>query len=153
MINSKHLLDLAAQLATPPGRGRPRQTHLRRAVSTAYYALFHFLVAAAADLLVGQNERGGARYSLVYRSFDHREMKNSCANAASLVYELQTCARLFVELQVARHEADYEPNARISAHDATAAIDKAREAMAVFGLAEQNAKRLFLTRLRFRPRA
>ena len=34
-------------------RGRPRQIVLRRAISNAYYALFHCLAESNANLLVG----------------------------------------------------------------------------------------------------
>ena len=38
--NPEHLLDQAERLAAT-GTGAPRQTNLRRAISAAYYAVFH----------------------------------------------------------------------------------------------------------------
>jgi len=43
-----HLLEQAHHLAKRE-RNRPRQASLRRAVSTAYYALFHLLISEAAS--------------------------------------------------------------------------------------------------------
>jgi hypothetical protein len=52
---------------------RPKQANLRRAVSSAYYALFHLLVEeAAASLVVDRDLR-----RLVRRAFDHAEMKDA----------------------------------------------------------------------------
>jgi hypothetical protein len=44
---------------------RGDQADLRRAISTAYYGLFHFALTEAADLVVGKDDRSSARYSLV----------------------------------------------------------------------------------------
>ena len=43
----------ARDLAQANIRGRPRQTNLRRAVSTTYHALFHAIAGCCADTLVG----------------------------------------------------------------------------------------------------
>lgn len=52
-ISPGELLDLAGVLAgRGAGAGRPRTIELRRAISTAYYALFHELVAqCTADMI------------------------------------------------------------------------------------------------------
>ena len=55
-MKPEDLIRIAESLAS--GRagnlaGRPRQAELRRAVSAAYYALFHTLANSCADLLVG----------------------------------------------------------------------------------------------------
>ena len=50
-MNPHDLIRMARQLASGDlgsGRGRPRQAELRRAVSTAYYAMFHALALTAA---------------------------------------------------------------------------------------------------------
>jgi hypothetical protein len=41
VIDPDHLLKQAQRLARPPRPGAPRQADLRRAVSSAYYAIFH----------------------------------------------------------------------------------------------------------------
>ena len=44
-----HLLEQAERLAAAPAKGQPRDADLRRAISTAYYAIFHAILTAAAD--------------------------------------------------------------------------------------------------------
>ena len=57
-MNWRHLIDVARNLAgviddTPSAPGRPRQMDLRRAVSSAYYAMFHALCRSNAETLIG----------------------------------------------------------------------------------------------------
>jgi hypothetical protein len=49
---------------------RPRQASLRRAISTAYYALFHLLTSQASRMLVSSDPL----QLLVSRTFTHTEM-------------------------------------------------------------------------------
>ena len=82
IVNPLHLLEQATLLLTAaPGR-KPRQANLRRAISTAYYAIFHHLLTAAADEFVGKSLRGESRYSLVYRSIDHGAIRRACEVAS-----------------------------------------------------------------------
>ena len=69
------LLEQAGHLARRE-RKRPRQASLRRAVSAAYYALFHLLTSEAANL-IGPAAPPGLRQQ-VRRAFAHREMKHVC---------------------------------------------------------------------------
>ena len=56
-MNWEQLLELAEMLAGAPlhgeTRGRPQQTHIRKANSAAYYAMFHALANSNADILIG----------------------------------------------------------------------------------------------------
>lgn len=55
-MNPYDLIRIARHLATggvSGDRGRPRQADLRRAISAAYYALFHALCRCCADTLAG----------------------------------------------------------------------------------------------------
>jgi hypothetical protein len=54
-------------------RKNPKQASLRRAVSTAYYALFHLLI----DEAVG-NWSVARQRSLLARTFDHGPMRRVC---------------------------------------------------------------------------
>ena len=60
-----------------------RQADLRRAVSTAYYALFHGLAETAADRLVGATPpaRRYLAWSRVYRDLNHTSAKKACVRA------------------------------------------------------------------------
>ncbi|MEX0711678.1 MAG: hypothetical protein WD278_04975 [Pirellulales bacterium] len=111
------LLEQAKHLAKRESR-RPRQASLRRSVSSAYYALFHLLVDEAAKMLVG----GKPLQCLVSRAFLHDEMKQASTSFAAgglpphvlglftgaVPRDLQLVASVFVDLQEARHEADYK---------------------------------------------
>lgn len=103
-------------------RGKPKQASLRRALSCAYYALFHLLVSDGAALL-GSKLGKEARVRL-RRAYAHNDMKAVCASYAGspnrfpphiaillnlpLDPNLQAVATLFLDLQQERHSADYD---------------------------------------------
>ena len=64
------LLEQAVHLAQVDTR-RPKQANLRRAVSSAYYALFHLLAAEASSLYV----KDAGLASRINRTLNHAEMK------------------------------------------------------------------------------
>ena len=111
----------AQDLAGANRRGRPRETNLRRAVSTTYYALFHCLAACCADMVVGGSgsNRSRAAWRQAYRALQHGLARQRCERQhiiAKFPDEIQDFADLFVDMQKKRHGADYDP-------DATAAYD------------------------------
>jgi hypothetical protein len=67
----------AALLRLYPGL-EPRQTEIRRAISAAYYALFHFILSKAADEFVGVEYRASPHYALAYRSITHAALRDQC---------------------------------------------------------------------------
>lgn len=94
---------------------RPRQSDLRRAVSTVYYAMFHTLAKCCADLLVGGSgsQRSKPAWKQVYRALEHGTAKNACSNKKLLgkfPAEIQHFGNQFVQMQVKRHSADYDPD-------------------------------------------
>jgi hypothetical protein len=103
---ARDLLAQAYHLAEYEGEN-PTQASLRRAVSTAYYALFHLLVEDAALRWDGSAEaRGG-----VERAFQHGSMKSTSLRFSAPVWqdwlgvgqsvppELRRVAAAFAELQ------------------------------------------------------
>ena len=113
------LLEQAKHLAKRETK-RPRQASLRRAVSTAYYALFHLLISQAA-----LNWKRAAQRNRFARFFEHGKMKSAsekqqqeiktylksnpvpspeleCAN------QLYSVAETFIRSQQLRHRADYD---------------------------------------------
>lgn len=114
-------LKQARHLAEQDKRGRPQQAHLRRAISTAYYALFHFLVDQACQSVVGTSPGVKAQRQLLARTFAHSEMQsaaksfgggnlpkpvpNTLSKVPRPVCEM---ADLFVKAQERRHAADYD---------------------------------------------
>lgn len=123
-------------------RRRPRQASLRRAVSTAYYALFHLLSEASARFLVSGSSAGreDLRRAL-RRSYVHADMKRvshafsngsppaAWQSACGVVSaDLRGVAKTFVELQEARHQADYDQAISWSRQEADDMVRRARRA-------------------------
>jgi hypothetical protein len=133
------LLDQASHLAMREPR-RPRQASLRRAVSSAYYALFHLLADEGARRLAPAQPALLRRQ--VQRGFAHRDMQDVCRQFATgsagkgtapllqppLEPELRQVARAFVELQDARHDADYNLSASFDRVDVLQKVRLVREA-------------------------
>jgi len=112
------LLELAQDLANLHPQS-PHQASLRRAVSTAYYALFH--------LLISETTANWARPELratLGRCFDHGPMKTASEAKVSQIntafkdnppegaektvaIHLRTVANAFIQAQQRRNDADY----------------------------------------------
>ncbi len=111
------------------GTGAPVQANLRRSISSAYYAVFHLLVADAVQQFFPRLPSLGDR---VGRAFAHSEMKRACAKFAQptlpddvrtlltdgISEELVRIAKAFSSLQQARHDADYDTSLVFSRDDA-----------------------------------
>jgi hypothetical protein len=123
------LLEQARELPSQERR-RPKGASVRRSISTAYYALFHFLLDEASRILIGTTRKDKPLRDLLCRCFQHRSMKQACTSIYDLsanhvlvsrsAYEpfaksfathskdLQIVARTFRGLQEHRHRADYD---------------------------------------------
>ena len=124
----------------------PTQADLSRAVSTAYYAVFHTLARQCADLLAGPVRRGDrTAWAQVYRSLEHGFAKKACltASAPDFVPDVIAFASVFAHLQERRHEADYDPVARVAVEEASELIIQAEEAIESFAGAPRAARRAF----------
>lgn len=165
-LNPDHLFEQADKLMSPKG-GAPRQADLRRAISNAYYGVFHATLAAAADEVVGVTNRDSQRYALVYRSVDHRPLRDLCTEVKKpslpvrfARYEpkngfgpnVKAFAAAVLELQEKRHAADYDPLIRVKLSDAILAVTTARTALKRFRRASPLRRKSFLTLLLFSPR-
>ncbi len=131
MAFADDLLEQAYHLANLES-GDPKQASLRRAVSTACYALFHLLI----DEAVG-NWGVARQRSVLARTFDHGKMKSICEDHVKTFYisgqpisgvQLKNIAHTFVQLQENRHTADYDNAFVWSRTSAIAAIDLVSEA-------------------------
>ena len=167
ILNPEHLFEQAERLVVPPLAGPPRQVDLRRAISSAYYGLFHFAVISVADEFVGISQRASSRYALVYRSIDHRTLKDLCSEARkprpSAKYvdyfptngfgeNIEAFAAAVVDLQEKRHRADYNPLPRFRTSDAKFAVGAAQNAVRRFQQASSEHRKAFLTLLLCPPR-
>ena len=137
---------LAAARKLARSASRPRQADLKRAVSTAYYALFHFLAKECADLLVGT---GKARtlpcWRHVHRALEHGFAKSACERVVNLNFppEIVQFANAFVSAQEQRHTADYDPNAKFTRAEVIAFIDGAELATTDYKKAPRSDKLAF----------
>jgi hypothetical protein len=79
MAFADDLLDQAYHLANK--EDNPSQASLRRAVSTAYYALFHLLIDEAVGKWAVERQRGA-----IGRTFEHKAMKVVCEDYVKNFY-------------------------------------------------------------------
>lgn len=133
------LLAQAHFLATVDS-GVPSQANHRRAVSSAYYAVFHLLISEALALLIPAQPRG--LRERVSRAFQHSEMQKICLTLAKgdlsdrfgtlfalgVSGDLRTVAVRFGILQQARHTADYDVGQVFTPFVALARVDDAQRA-------------------------
>jgi hypothetical protein len=128
--------------------------NLRRAVSAAYYALFHQITMDAVGL-IAPNVPASTNHR-IQRWFNHTEMKAICVRfvpeklerplrdliGESASPDLQTVARNFIQLQNARHRADYDLSYDLTWDDAYELLELASEGVKAWqhiqGSAEAN---------------
>lgn len=118
-MNPVHLLAAALVLTEHDTVGRPRQAHLRRAVSTAYYAIFHCLSGANADMLIGASQRNSDAWMSAYRELDHNVAYKRCNRSSVSMFpaEVRRFASTLRKLKELREDADYNPAASFSRFD------------------------------------
>ena len=140
-MNWQHFIDAARILAEvdegSTGRGRPRQVRLRRAVSTAYYAMFHAVCASNADALIGATPsiQGTEPWSHAYRAPDHRPIKNRLeeyGKKSGIHPAISAFASTFGILQEQRFDADYDPQKAFTRREVDRLINRAEAATATF---------------------
>jgi len=131
-----HALFLLVRFDTPDGLG---EVDLRRAVSACYYTVFHRLNSDAATMLA-PNVSSKTNHR-IQRWFDHGEMKKICGRflpakldhplrdliGESASPDLQTVALGFIQLQDARHSADYDLSYALTEQIAWDIFEKATE--------------------------
>lgn len=144
---------------TKGGKGRPRPTWLRRAASSAYYALYHGLSRAAAEHILPS---GSAEDQLkIARLFRHGSMKGTCAQIAGrqggksneyldpLAIRLRSTplidvASVFCDLQEARHKADYDHLESFSKQATVGLVRDAKKALETLDSANAPDREAFL---------
>lgn len=159
-IEPDKLLD-AADLLAPEraSRGRPRYTAHRRAVSTAYYAVFHAICTRVAEAVFADADKGFQRG--VQRWIAHGDIRTVALwisqldgmapgspppHIASLLAsdnagtgigaDTRLIADGFLELNDMREEADYDHDAVFTRADARDSIALARQVVATVEAAQ-----------------
>ncbi len=144
------LLEVARHLAAFHPEA-PHQASLRRAISTAYYALFHLLVSEA----IANWARPELRPALG-RCFDHGPMKTASETKVSqinavlkgnlpegaektVLIRLATVASAFISAQQNRNDADYNIARDWTSFDVAEQIDLVTEAFQAWNLIRNEA--------------
>jgi hypothetical protein len=160
MISPGDLQDHAASLIAARGSGARRQIELRRAISAAYYSLFHHFAQHASDLVIGRRQRNNPNYAIAYRSIQHSSLNHICEEAAKSTLKpqfrlnptmttfdptIRGWSQAFQRLYRDRQQADYNPIRKFYQPDAEIAVSSAREAVEQFDLAPRLERERLLT--------
>lgn len=145
------LLDSADLLLLPPGQ-ETTEANLRRAWSSIYYALFHFICHECADRIIGDSDdcRQQRAWNQVYRALDHGAAKTRCKtiskenHALNFPDAIKDVAGLFVTLQSKRHEADYDMSVVPTVTDVRHYISEVRSQVDRFSACEEKHRRAFV---------
>lgn len=158
------LLEQAGHLTKREPR-RPKQASLRRAVSAAYYALFHLLVDGTT-----RNWKHQAQRSELGRAIEHGRLRKACEQKRARIKEylkgnppigrerdvaaqLQRVMDTVIELQQDRHTADYDNSKRWARVEVQAKVDAAVTAFASWkGVRQEDAAQEFLVSLLLKDR-
>ena len=120
---------------------------MRRAVSTAYYALFHSLATSCADTLIGTNliSRQQVLWEQTYRTLEHGRAKERCARGMIGIFpqDIQSFAAQFVDMQSQRHDADYKPSAQFSQSEVLRLINESEIRITAFENTSADDRRAF----------
>ncbi len=144
-----HDLVEQAKLLAGLERGRPKLVSLRRAVSSLYYALFHYLIHHSTCLLMGSQASESSFRNILARGYDHRSLREACDSfrrskilkdrfkdldpaGYAVPDEIQDIAAVFSVLQEMRHLADYNLNRKWSRGEILAMIDQTERSIQVF---------------------
>ena len=141
---------------TTESRPAPLPDSLRRAVSTAYYALFHALANSNADCLIGAPTDALQQHAWnrVQRGLDHSvARRNLEQDRRRFSQPVQEFIATFAALQNARHTADYDSSRQFTLTEAQAWIDQAEKAITDFMAVDSNERRAVAVQVLVRGRA
>lgn len=153
-VNPHDLIAVSRLLVSANPNAKPKLAHLRRAVSTTYYALFHSLAACCADMMIGTSgaQRSEPAWLEVYRALNHGRAKQACLGQQKLrgfPASIQDFANEFSASQERRHKADYDPEYRPVKSDVLAEISQAELVLKKFEAAPVKDRRAFASLVLF----
>lgn len=143
MGSPQSLIALARKMLSLKAK-RLDDSAVRRAISTAYYALFHLLTGEATGLFVSPAHASAAA---IRRTFNHQDMRvvsgmfskgrmpklfQESVPSRGMADDLKLVARVFVELQIERESADYDPASPVLMEQASQLIEKTEQAFAAW---------------------
>lgn len=139
------LLDQARTLAMFDAK-KPKQANLRRSLSSAYYALFHFLSDESVKNFIGAGQQNRMHRDLARRAIAHTRLKDVCQEFLKQTpkdilkpywqisripekTDLGIICNNLINLQIRRHEADYDFTKVFTRSSVLDDCDRAQEAM------------------------
>jgi hypothetical protein len=133
---------------------------LRRAVSSAYYALFHFVAQSCTEIFLPKRSKALSRARLqAYRSIDHRDIKSACILTKDPRYgspqSMRAFAEVFLTMNKHRERADYDPSAIGDFHPEQARylIDACDTAIGSFNATDIDDRRAFAVQVCLKSKA
>lgn len=137
--------------------GPVTEADLRRATSSAYYALFHAIAASCADAVLSAPSTAMTNdaWRLAYRALDHGILRNACLNLKvmrALPPPLAKLAVLLPRMQSKRHQADYDPVNSFTEQEVRDDIDSCEAAIFAFLSIPEAERRAFVAFVLFRSR-
>ena len=146
----EELLDQAKHLLERH-EGSSQQADLRRAVSTAYYAIFHFMIAESCRRFLGDDPQNEQLRQVLTRAFVHEEMATTSKTFMSgtlpegmrgqfpiIPPGLKVFSYAFVQLQDRRYSADYDLSFQFKRKDVEVLIKTAEDVILDWKLIEDH---------------
>ena len=122
----------------------------RRAISSAYYAVFQAVCFVVVDETVGWSSEA-ALLDPMFRTPDHRQVKHKLSNSDAIA--IKRLGIMLTELQDRRHDADYAPPRYNSTHpEALALLQQARDAVSSIEEFDAEQRRALAVALLAKPR-
>ncbi len=153
-----HLIEQADGLSASTSAGRLRQADMRRAISTAYHAVFHELVGSVVASVRPVREVSSPVGLRLRRVVAHRSVNVASHWFAGMgvppvaiadmfppgfspSQELRTLCKRVIKLQENRHAADYNLSWKVDTRGTRRLVEAAREGVALLRSLENSRQR------------
>ena len=138
----------SARILAVSNGGEPTQPSLKRAISTAYYALFHTMAQNCADTLAGaeRSSRSERAWAQTYRGLRHGLAAGRCQAATvrnGFPRDVEDFANAFRGMRSKREAADYDPHSRFAKSEVLQEIDNCEDVIRRFAAVRLKDRRAF----------
>lgn len=125
----------------------------RRAVSAAYYAVFHGVASCCARALLPGEPRSSSEYKKVYRALEHSSLKNVLSIIPAHEVRLRRIATLAANRQSERHRSDYSCFGKLySPQECDRLLSDAKTAVNLIGELASSERKVLAVSLLFKNR-
>jgi len=117
--------------------------------------MFHTLAQSNADALVGAANRRRQSWRQTYRALEHGEARRRCSNLEQIrVFPsgIRFFGKNFIDMQLLRHTADYDPDAQFVRLEVLDIISMAEESIQELDSADRESKHSFAIYILLRQR-